>query len=146
MPLGAIIAKAKLMVWEKGAHASTFGGNPISCRASLKTINLLEEKLIDNAKEVGKYIINRLKSIQKKSPIIGDVRGKGLMICAEIVKDKKTKTKAPDTRETIIQDCFKKGLLLLGCGDTAVRFSPALIITKEASDKALEIFEEALKS
>jgi len=146
MPLGAIVAKSKLMVWKKGAHASTFGGNPISCRASLETIRLLEEKLIDNSKEVGNYIINRLKAIQKKSTIIGDVRGKGLMICAELVKDKKTKTKAPDIREDIIQKCFNKGLLLLGCGDSAVRFSPALIITKEASDKALEIFEEALKS
>ena len=146
LPLGAIIARSKLMVWEKGAHASTFGGNPISCRASIKTIELLQKKYMNNAAKIGTYMINRLKGIQAKSPVIGDVRGKGLMVAAEIVKNKKTKTKAPEIRETIIQKCFKKGLLLLGCGDTAVRFSPSLIITKQAADKALEIFEGSLKT
>ena len=119
LPLGAMIARSKLMVWEKGAHASTFGGNPLSCRASLKTIELLQKKYINNAAKVGAYMINRLKAMQEKSQVIGDVRGKGLMIAAEIVKNKKTKTKVPEIRETIIQKCFKKGLLLLGCGDTA---------------------------
>ncbi|MEE9165079.1 MAG: acetyl ornithine aminotransferase family protein [Nitrospinota bacterium] len=146
LPLGAMIARSKLMVWEKGAHASTFGGNPLSCRASLKTIELLQKKYMNNAAKVGAYMINRLKAIQETSPVIGDVRGKGLMIAAEIVKNKKTKTKAPKIRETIIQRCFKKGLLLLGCGDTAVRFSPSLIVTKQAADKALEIFEGSLKT
>jgi len=146
LPLGAIIARSKLMVWEKGAHASTFGGNPISCRASLKTIELLQKKYMNNAAKIGAYMINKLKGIQAKSPVIGDVRGKGLMVAAEIVKNKKAKTKAPEIRETIIQKCFKKGLLLLGCGDTAVRFSPPLIVTKQAADKALEIFEGSLKT
>ncbi|MDP7555854.1 MAG: aminotransferase class III-fold pyridoxal phosphate-dependent enzyme, partial [Nitrospinota bacterium] len=119
LPLGAMIARSKLMVWGKGAHASTLGGNPLSCRASLKTIELLQKKYINNAAKVGAYMINRLKAMQEKSQVIGDVRGKGLMIAAEIVKNKKTKTKVPEIRETIIQKCFKKGLLLLGCGDTA---------------------------
>ena len=146
LPLGAMIARSKLMVWEKGAHASTFGGNPLSCRASLKTIELLQKKYMNNAAKVGAYMINRLKTMQEESLLIGDVRGKGLMIAAEIVKNKKAKTKAPNIREAIIQKCFKKGLLLLGCGDTAVRFSPSLIVTKQAVDKALEIFEESLKT
>ncbi len=145
MPLGAIISKSDLMFWKSGAHASTFGGNPISCRASLKTIELLEKELIDNTIKVGNHIIKKLKALQKKSPIIGDVRGKGLMIGAEIVKNKKTKEKSPKVRDAIIQKCFQKGLLLLGCGDTAVRFSPSLIVTKEAADKALKIFSDTLK-
>lgn len=145
LPLGAMIAKSKLMVWEKGAHASTFGGNPVSCRASLKTIELLQDTLIKNAAKVGTYMISRLKAIQKKSPIIGDVRGKGLMIATEIVKDKKSRIKAPEIRDAIIQHCFKKGLLLLGCGDSAVRFSPSLIVTKQTADKALEIFQKEVK-
>lgn len=145
LPLGAIIAKSKLMVWERGAHASTFGGNPISCRASLETIRLLQKSLIKNSEKIGTYIINRLKEIQKNSPLIGDVRGKGLMIGIELVKNKKTKAKVTGIKEAIVQRCFEKGLLLLTCGDSGIRFSPSLIITKQAADKALEIFEDALK-
>lgn len=145
MPLGIMVAGAKIMTWEKGAHASTFGGNPVSCQAALETIKLLEERLIKNAQRQGTYMLNQLKKMKYQYEIIGDVRGKGLMIAVEIVKNKHTKLQTPKKRDSIIQDCFRKGLLLLGCGESSVRFVPPLIITRKDADIALSIFEETLK-
>jgi 4-aminobutyrate aminotransferase len=144
MPLGAMIAKSDIMTWEAGSHASTFGGNPISCCAALATIELLEAELMENAKTMGEYLILKLCELQKSIECIGDVRGKGLMVGVEIVKDRQIKEKAPDWRNEIIKKAFEKGLLLLGCGENTIRFSPALTVTTEEMDVCLTIFEETL--
>ena len=144
MPLGAMIAKKRLMTWPPGAHASTFGGNPVSCAAALATIRLLENELVENAARVGKHMMARLLDMQEKHPSIGDVRGLGLMIGVELVRNRDTKERAKDIRDWIVQRAFEKGLLLLGAGRNVVRFMPPLIITEEIADEALDIFEEAL--
>jgi len=145
MPLGAMVAQSEVMDWVRGSHASTFGGNPISCQAALATIQLLEEELIQNAALLGGYLLDKLKDLQKRFRLIGDVRGKGLMIGVEIVKDPVTKEKAIEERNRIIQACFEKGLLILGCGENVIRFSPPLIIAQKEADLALSILEEVLK-
>lgn len=145
LPLGATVARRSLMDWEPGTHANTFGGNPVSCVAALKTIELLENDLIENARIVGSYLKGELEKLGEKYDFIGDVRGLGLMIGVEIVKDKVSKEPSPDIRNKIVNEAFKKGLLLLGCGPNTIRWSPPLIIKKEEVDIALEIFEEVLK-
>jgi 4-aminobutyrate aminotransferase len=145
MPLGATVSQSEVMDWVPGSHASTFGGNPISCRAALATIDLLEKGLIENAASVGDYVLGKLKELQTRFRLIGDVRGKGLMIGIELVKDRQTKDKAVEERSKIIRACFEKGLLILGAGENVIRFSPPLIITKKEADTALSIFEEVLK-
>jgi 4-aminobutyrate aminotransferase len=145
MPLGATVSQSEVMDWVPGSHASTFGGNPISCRAALATIELLEQGLVKNAALVGAYVLGRLKELQRRFHLIGDVRGKGLMIGIELVRDRQTKEKAIDERSKIIQACFEKGLLILGAGENVIRFSPPLIITEREADIALTIFEEVLK-
>ncbi len=144
-PLGATIARKSLMDWESGTHASTFGGNPVSCVAALKTIELLERELVENARIVGNYLKAELQKLMNEFEFIGDVRGLGLMIGVEIVKDKDTKTPDPKLRNKIVDDCFYKGLLLLGAGPNTVRWCPALTINKEEIDTALEIFRDVLK-
>ena len=145
MPLGATVSQSEVMDWVPGSHASTFGGNPISCRAALTTIELLEKGLVENAARLGIYILGKLKELQKRFHLIGDVRGKGLMIGIELVKDRQTKEKAIEERSKIIRACFERGLLILGAGENVIRFSPPLIITKKEADTALTIFEEVLK-
>jgi 4-aminobutyrate aminotransferase len=145
MPLGAMVSQSEVMDWVRGSHASTFGGNPISCQAALTTIELLEEGLIQNAAIQGEYLLKNLRDLQKRFHLIGDVRGKGLMIGIEMVRDKKTKEKAIEERNAVIQGCFEKGLLILGCGENVIRFSPPLIITKREADTALTILEEVLE-
>jgi 4-aminobutyrate aminotransferase len=145
MPLGAMVSQSEVMDWVRGSHASTFGGNPISCQAALTTIELLEEGLIQNAAIQGEYLLKNLRDLQKQFHLIGDVRGKGLMIGIEMVKDPKTKEKAIEERNAVIQGCFEKGLLLLGCGENVLRFSPPLIITQRETDIALTILEEVLE-
>jgi 4-aminobutyrate aminotransferase len=145
MPLGATVSQSEVMDWVPGSHASTFGGNPISCRAALTTIGLLEEGLIENAASVGAYLLEKLKGLQRRFPLIGDVRGKGLMIGIELVRDPETKEKAIEERSKIIQACFEKGLLILGCGENVIRFIPPLIITQKEADTALTIIEGVLK-
>lgn len=145
MPLGATVCQSGVMDWTAGSHASTFGGNPISCQAALTTIELLEESLIENAARVGDYILGKLRGLQKQFDLIGDVRGKGLMIGVELVKDRQTKEKAIEERNQIVQDCFKKGLLILGAGENVIRLSPPLIITEQDADTALTILEEVIK-
>ncbi|MDM8523765.1 acetyl ornithine aminotransferase family protein [Desulfococcaceae bacterium HSG8] len=144
MPLGAMVAKSDIMVWEAGSHASTFGGNPISCSAALATIELLETELMKNAEVQGRYLMTKLQEMQKSEECIGDVRGKGLMVGVELVKDRETKERASEWRNNVIQNAFRKGLLLLGCGENTIRFAPALCVTAEEIDTCLSLFEETL--
>jgi 4-aminobutyrate aminotransferase len=145
LPLGATVARASLMDWRRGAHASTFGGNPVSCSAALVTIRLLEDELVENAQRVGKFLIENLREIQKRYEIIGDVRGLGLMVGVEVVEDPVKKTPSPKLRDRIVMECFRRGVLLLGAGESAIRFSPPLIIREEEIAVGLEIFEGVLK-
>ena len=145
MPLGAMVARADIMDWEAGSHASTFGGNPVSCSAAMATIRLLETELIENAAIRGAELMTRLRELQKSIECMGDVRGKGLMVGVELVKDRETKERATDWRNEIIQKAFEKGLLLLGCGENTVRFCPALIVTPEEIEVCLSIFEASLR-
>lgn len=144
-PLSATIASERIMNWVPGSHASTFGGNPVACEAALATIELIEKSLMKNAEETGNFIISRLIGMEKSHRLIGDVRGKGLMIGVELVKDKTTKERAIKERAQLLAKCFKKGLIILGCGENSIRLIPPLIINKKEAIKALEIFEEALK-
>lgn len=149
MPLGAMIARKSIVTWSKGAHGNTYGGNPLACVAALATIDLLETGYMQNAAEVGEYLIDALEEIKARHsannhPGIGDVRGLGLMIGVEMVKDARTKEPAEELREQIINNAFKRGLLLLGCGKSTIRFAPPLNVTRQEVDEALQIFEEAL--
>jgi 4-aminobutyrate aminotransferase len=144
MPLGAMIARSEIMKWEPGTHASTFGGNPVSCAAALATIDLIENEYMQNAVEMGEIFLTELKKIQKDHPSIVRVEGKGLMVAAELAKDLESKEPDHDLMEEIVQKAFKKGLLILGCGASTVRFMPALSIPKELVYEGLEIFKEAL--
>jgi len=145
MPLGAMVAPANIMDWEAGSHASTFGGNPLSCRAAMATIELLEGSLMANAAVQGERLIDSLRDMQQRFECMGDVRGKGLMVGVELVKDRQSKAPAADWRGRIIQRAFEKGLLILGCGQNSIRFCPSLTVSAEEIDVGLSIFEECLK-
>jgi 4-aminobutyrate aminotransferase len=146
LPLGATIAKAKIMDWEGGSHASTFGGNPLSCVASSAVINIIkEEKLMENATKLGSYIMKRLHELQEKCEILGDVRGKGLMIGAEIVEDKKTKKFGKEKASEIMNRCWKRGVAVITCGASTIRLAPPLVITKELVDSSMDIIEDTIK-
>lgn len=145
LPLGAIIAPRDLMTWPPGSHGSTFGGNPVSCAAALATIDLLERGLVKNSERMGKYVMKRLVRIQRESRSIGRLAGKGLMIGMEIVKNKESMEPAPRLRTRIVQEAFWRGLLLLPCGSTSLRFVPPLVIGRKEADTALEIFEECVR-
>jgi 4-aminobutyrate aminotransferase len=145
MPLGVVITKADVMDWVPGSHASTFGGNPVCIASALATLEILEREAIANAARIGEHMMQRVKTWVDKYEIVGDVRGMGLMIGIEIVKDKKTKTIAGKERDRIVdQLCFERGVLMLGCGETTIRLSPPLIITKEQADIALDVLEECI--
>ena len=144
MPLGAMIARADLMDWEPGSHANTFGGNPVACAAALVTLRLLETKLMKNAAIVGDYLKNRLNELARKFPLIGDVRGVGLMVGVELVENRETRKPASAARERIIEESFRQGLLLLGCGEAGIRFCPPLVVTKKEVDIALDILGKSL--
>ncbi|MBK6799167.1 MAG: acetyl ornithine aminotransferase family protein [Acidobacteria bacterium] len=144
LPLSATIAGEDLMTWKPGAHASTFGGNPVAIAASLATIELLENGLIENAANMGEYLLDGLKALMDKHPIIGDVRGKGLMIGIELVKDRVTKEPLHAAMIQTEIECFKRGLITLGCGASTVRLSPPLVIDKNHCDFAIKTIDEAL--
>jgi 4-aminobutyrate aminotransferase len=146
MPLGAMIARSDVMDWTPGAHASTFGGNPVCISAALATIEVLQRELIDNAARVGAHMKERLDEFPKKFPIVGDVRGLGLMIGIEIVRDQATRERAPALRDKIERMCFERGLLVLGAGPNSIRLSPPLVITKDQADHAVATLEECLKT
>ena len=145
MPLGATVARAELMTWKPGAHASTFGGNPVAVAASLATIELLEQELVNNAARVGAHLMARLRDLPQRCPIVGDVRGLGLMIGIELVRDQATKERAPDLRDKVVQMCFERGLLLLGAGPNTIRLCPPLVITTDQADFAADTIEECLR-
>ena len=144
LPLGVAVARADLMDWGPGAHASTFGGNPVACAAALETIRLLEEEYVANAACMGEYILARLAGWPHKHPLVGQVRGRGLMIGIELVKDQETREPHPGVRNVIIEKAFHKGLLVLGCGESTVRLMPPLVIGQEDADCALAILDACL--
>ena len=145
MPLGAMMARKGIMDWKPGSHANTFGGNPLSCVAAMATMDLLKSEYCANAAKQGAYMLSELRKMQKRHPLIGDVRGLGLMIGVELVKDRKIKVRAMAERDKVVEAAFQRGLLLLGCGANTVRFSPSLCLTRAEADKVLELFEAALK-
>jgi 4-aminobutyrate aminotransferase len=144
MPLGAMIARKRIVSWPKGSHGNTYGGNPLACAAALATLELIENEYLDNAAVVGKYILNQLQSMQTRHPSIGSVRGIGLMIGIEFVTDPVTKTPASELRNRVEDLAFEHGLLTLGCGRSVIRVSPALCITQREADEGLKILEEAI--
>ncbi len=141
IPLGAMIARKSVMTWPKGAHGNTYGGNPVACAASLATLDLIEKQYMQNAAEMGQYMMDALAEIQARHPSIGDVRGKGLMIGVDFVKDRETREPAGDLRARVEQLGFQYGLLLLGCGKSTIRIAPPLSISKAEVDEGLEIFD-----
>jgi 4-aminobutyrate aminotransferase len=146
MPIGATIAKEEIMDWEGGSHANTFGGNPVACAAGLQVINIIkDEKLMENATRQGTYLVKRLKELQQKYLIMGDVRGKGLMVGVEFVKDRETKEPAAQEVLDVMNKCFRRGLAIITAGKSTMRFAPPLIITHELIDAGLEVFEGAVK-
>jgi 4-aminobutyrate aminotransferase len=144
LPLGITCARAEVMSWPPGAHASTFGGNPVACAAALVTIKLLREQYVQNAATVGEHLMRALRELQHKHPIIGDVRGRGLMIGVELVRDRKTKERAVEERNALVQAMFRRGVLILGAGRNAIRFAPPLVLSVDQADAILKIFDESL--
>ena len=145
MPLGVVITKADIMDWVPGSHASTFGGNPVCIAAALATLDVLEREGVRNAAEVGAYMMNRLSSWPQKYANVGDVRGRGLMIGVEIIKDKEAKTPDAATRDRIVELAFERGVLFLGAGPNSIRMSPPLIVSREEADVAMDVLEECVK-
>jgi 4-aminobutyrate aminotransferase len=145
LPLGVAIARADLMGrWPPGAHASTFGGNPVACAAALTTLRLLREQLIGNAARVGRELLAGLAGLAARHPLIGDVRGRGLMVGVELVRDRQTKERATRERDALVLAAFRRGLLVLGAGSNSVRFSPPLVLTSDQAATAVRLFDEAL--
>ena len=146
LPLGATIARAEVMNWPPGAHASTFGGNPVANAAALATIELLETELVENAARVGAHLLDRLRDLPRRFRMVGDVRGLGLMIGIELVRDQETKERAPELRDRLANLCFERGVLVLGAGPNSIRLSPPLVITREQADFAADSIEECLRA
>ena len=144
MPLGVCMTKAEIMDWVPGSHASTFGGNPVSIAAALATIDIIEREAMGNAARVGGLMLDRLRGWVKTHPLVGDVRGRGLMIGIELVKDKATREPATSWRNRIETLAFEKGLMVLGCGETSLRLCPPLVVSEQEATVALDILEEAL--
>ena len=144
LPLSVTSARADIMTWPPGAHASTFGGNPVSCAAALETIRLLKDGLIANAADVGQYLLDGLRALMDRHAIIGDVRGKGLMVGVELVRDRTTKERATTERDAVVQAMFRRGVLILGAGRNAIRFAPPLVLTRDQADTIIRIFDESL--
>jgi 4-aminobutyrate aminotransferase len=145
MPVSAMIARSEVMSWRSGTHGSTFGGNPVCCAAAQATLDVIEqESLLENATRVGQRLLDNLRDLAEESRLIGDVRGIGLMIGVELVLDKERKVRAKLEANEVVQECFKRGLLLLTCGPNSVRFSPPLTVTGDQVDTAFQIFAESL--
>src|SRR5438128_8502762 len=147
MPLGITLSKAEIMDWVPGSHASTFGGNPICIAAALATLDVIErEDLLRNSTEVGNHILKRMAGWPGKHKLVGDVRGRGLMIGVEIVKDKKTREYAPAERDRIVELAFERGILFLGCGPSTIRIAPPLIVNQEQADAAIDAIDESISA
>jgi 4-aminobutyrate aminotransferase len=147
MPLGITLTKAEIMDWVAGSHASTFGGNPVSIAAALATLDVIEkEHLLENSAKVGAHILQRMADWPSKMKLVGDVRGRGLMIGVEIVKDKVTKEYAGAERDRIVEMAFRHGILFLGCGPSTIRICPPLIVTKDEADIAVDVLQECIEA
>ena len=145
LPLGVTASRADLMDWTPGSHASTFGGNPVSCAAAQAVIGVIkEEKLLENAEKQGSYIMKRLNEAMDDHPMMGDVRGAGLMVGVELVKDRDTKEPAREETVDVMMRCFRKGVAIVNCGVSTIRMMPPLVITRDLVDASLEIFLECL--
>ena len=143
--MSAMIARASVMDWKPGAHASTFGGNPVCIAAALATLDVIEkEGLLRNSQEVGDHMRKRMADWPKKHKIVGDVRGRGLMIGVEIVKDQATREYGVSERDRIVESAFERGVLFLGCGPSTIRIAPPLIVTKDEADVAMDALEESI--
>jgi 4-aminobutyrate aminotransferase len=145
MPMGAFIARESIMrEWGRGAHGNTYGGNPLCMAAALTTLRLVEHGMIENAARMGEYFRQQVRQMMERHPTIGDVRGKGLMVGMELVTDRATKEPARQVLKDLLQAAFERGLLLLPCGVSTIRFMPALNISQEIADEGLDIFDRAL--
>ena len=144
MPLGVTMTRAEIMDWVPGSHASTFGGNPICIEAALATLDVLEREGVRNAEAVGNHILRRISRWTESHPMVGDVRGRGLMIGVEIVKDKQTRATAHDERDRMVELAFERGMLFLGAGENTIRIAPPLIVTQEQADIAMDVLEECI--
>jgi 4-aminobutyrate aminotransferase len=145
MPISAFIAKDSVMQWKVGSHGTTYGGNPVCVASALATLDLIEGGLMANAEKMGKYIFSKIGDWSKKFRIVGDVRGKGLMIGVEIVRDQRTKERAANLRDKVVENAFRRGLLTLGSGENSIRMSPPLLIDEEQADCAIGIMEESIR-
>jgi 4-aminobutyrate aminotransferase len=146
MPLGVTMTRAEIMDWVPGSHASTFGGNPVAIAAALASLDVIEnERLLENSTNVGNHMMKRMADWPSKYKLVGDVRGRGLMIGVEILKDKTTKEYGAAERDRIVEAAFDRGVLFLGCGPSTVRICPALVVTKEEADVAVDVLEECIK-
>ena len=138
------MARKSVMDWGKGTHGNTYGGNPISCAAALATIDLIKNEYLENAAKMGQYTLDALEEIMQRHPSIGNVRGKGLMIGVEFVKDRETKEPAKELTERVVELAFERGVLMLGCAKSVIRVAPPLSISKSEIDEGLKIFEESI--
>jgi 4-aminobutyrate aminotransferase len=145
MPLSAVIARRELMEWRPGSHASTYGGNPVAIAAALATMELLQSELMDNAERQGNYLLDRMREWPRRFRNVGDVRGLGLMLGIELVRDQSTKERAPDLRDRIVDMAFERGLLILGAGQNTIRLCPPLVINRDQADFAVSTLEECLR-
>jgi 4-aminobutyrate aminotransferase len=146
LPLGATVARAEIMDWKPGAHASTFGGNPVAVEAALTTLELLEEGLTENAAKIGAHMLNRMRDWPERFRYVGDVRGLGLMLGVELVRDKQSKERAPEIRNQLEEMAFERGLLILGCGQNSIRLCPPLVIDWDQADFAIDTLEQCLRA
>jgi 4-aminobutyrate aminotransferase len=146
LPLGAAVARKSLMTWVPGSHGNTFGGNPLSCAAALETLRLVEGEYMAHAAAMGEVLLERLREMQSRYPQFGDVRGMGLMVGVELVRDPSSREPAPGLRNRVVEAAFERGLLLLGCGASTIRFCPALNIPRSHLDEGLAIFEQAVRA
>ena len=144
LPLSATVAKAEIMNWPAGAHASTFGGNPVAIAAALASIALLEEKYVANAARMGEHLLSRLKEWPARHPLVGDIRGKGLMVGIELVKNRETKEYATEERNRWVRLSFEQGLLVLGCGASTLRLMPPLVVNRKQVDFAVDTLDRCL--
>jgi 4-aminobutyrate aminotransferase len=144
VPIGAMVARKSIATWPKGSHGNTFGGNPLACAAALATLDLIENGLMENAKNVGEKALKRLEGINERHPSIGQIRGKGLMIGVEFVKDFETRIPDEKLRDRVVDLCFEQGLVTLGCGKSVIRIAPPLCISLEQMEEGLQIFENCI--
>jgi 4-aminobutyrate aminotransferase len=144
LPMGLTVARGDVMDWPSGAHSNTFGGNPVASAAALATLKLIRAGLVENAAVVGQYLLGKLAALAERHQLVGDVRGRGLMIGVELVRNRRTKERATTERDALVMAAFRRGLLVLGAGANVIRLSPPLVLTTEQADTAARILDESL--